>query len=144
MDTRIFYLVVMTFFGGNYSCKKIEETGFLLLSTIDSISFIYPKEMNHRFDLIETILQITDLSKGSIFMSVFDKTTWTIYFILQGPVSTIFRLNKRQNVNLPKKPKVKCSFKIASNWTCESIYEANDLILSSLSFDTFKRKLYWS
>lgn len=59
----------------------------LLLTTADTISFIYPKEMNYEKDYLQVVLKIvntTTTNRYRIEDSVYDNKTWSIYFILSN------------------------------------------------------------
>lgn len=63
----------------------------LLLTTADTIAFIYPKEMGYENDYLHAVFKLnlnsTSAPSYRIEDSVYDNRTWSIYFILSA-VST--------------------------------------------------------
>lgn len=54
----------------------------LLLTTADTIAFVYPKEMNYEHDYLNVIFKLNDTSRHRIEDSVYDNKSLSVYFIL--------------------------------------------------------------
>lgn len=56
----------------------------LLLTTADTIAFVYPKEMNYEHDYLNVIFKLNDTSRYRIEDSVYDNKSLSVYFILSA------------------------------------------------------------
>lgn len=147
----------------NYDSMTTEQASALLLTTLDTISLVYPKEMNYENDFLHIVFKLNNLSKNITFNyriedAVYDNKTWSIYFILANSSggSELIRLKRKTNFFFNNKLSNKSqdqdedernsgdySFELASNWIFNVVYKNHTSKLLSLDISLHKRKLYW-
>lgn len=142
----------------------------LLLTTSDTISLIYPKEMGYEKDFLHMIYKINSLEPGTndsthslrIEDAVYDNQTWSIYCLISNSSggSEIVRLkhlvpnnkrellkNRKQSIdqlnNLTSMNQYSQFYQIASNWSRALIYKNETTKILSLDINVKKRKIYW-
>lgn len=122
----IFLLLLFLISNQSSSVKCVENVLYeqataLLLTTLDSISLVYPKEMNYENDFLHIIFKLNNSSNNyRIEDAVYDNKSWSIYFILSNSSggSELVRLKRKTNfsVNNSKIQDTGYSFELASNW----------------------------
>ena len=136
----------------------------LMLTTSDSISFVYPKEMGYEKDFLHTIYRISndfqnDTNKPSntlyrIEDAVYDNQTWSIYFVVSNLTggSEIYRLKHLnpftikqnfKNYKLNEHPSHGHFYQVAANWSRSLVYKNNTAKILSMDINVKKRKVYW-
>ncbi|CAF1002557.1 unnamed protein product [Brachionus calyciflorus] len=148
MDIRNF-LIFMTLFKINSFETVVEQANSLLLTTLDSIALIYPKEMNYENDFLHIIFKLnTNKTQHRIDDAVYDNKTLSIYFTLSNSSgsSELIRLKRRTNFASNRSVEIDSTeyqFEIASNWVFHPVYKTQNSKILSLDINSFKRKLYW-
>ena len=147
MDIKISFLLFISL--ACTSGETVEQANALLLTTLDSICLIYPKEMNYENDFLHIIFKLSlNKSNYRVEDAVYDNKTWSIYFTIskiQGG-SELIRLKRKTNFVANKSSpsdQFDFSFNIASNWVINKVYKNNYSKILSLDINPFKRKLYW-
>jgi hypothetical protein len=146
---RVFFLFVL-FQLMSISTSKLLLAPALLLTTSDSISLIYPKEMGYEKDYLHIIFRLfnkdSSMNAFKIEDAVYDNRTWSIYFIISNSSgsSELFRLKRHSNAhNFNSFKADEFSYEIASNWTVSNKVIKNPLGKTKLlSMDLIKRNLY--
>lgn len=143
----------------------------LMLTTFDTISLIYPKEMGYEKDFLHVIYKIQNSNFNNnnnsylrIEDSIYDNKTWSIYCLISNSSggSEIIRLrhmvpfNRRESLLKRKSSSSSSSssllstklesnqfYQIASNWSRLIIYKNSTTKILSLDINVKKRKLYW-
>jgi hypothetical protein len=139
--------------------NRLEYSSALLVTNADTISLIYPKEMNYEDDYLHIIFKFNSSVSFNQYLpqqyriedSVFDNRTWSIYFILSNltggsEILRLKRLNKPVNFtnslnsnNFNKE----YSYQVASNWILSVVYKNASSKILSLDINVNKRKFYW-
>ena len=139
----------------------------LILTTSDTISLVYPKEMGYEKDYLHIIFKLTSSLVSSnanslntienpyrIEDAVYDTKTFSIYFILSNGSSSgseLIRL-RRHNKNAKETHNFhhatvslenSYSYELATNWSFAQVYANHTSKLLSLDLNVDKRKLYW-
>lgn len=134
----------------------------LLLTTSDTIAFIYPKEMFYENDYLHVVLKLNDTCRYRIEDSVYDNKTWSIYFVLSEQNansssshhsgSSLIRL-KQQHHRRFKHPYQQQQqmpahlgdliYEVAPNWHMTHIFSNETSRMLSLDLNSSRRKLYW-
>ncbi len=138
----------------------------LMLTTFDTISLIYPKEMGYEKDFLHVIYKIQNTNSNNnnntsylrIEDSIYDNKTWSIYCLISNSSgeSEIIRLrhmvpfNRRESLLKRKSSSLLSAklesnkfYQIASNWSRSIIYKNSTTKILSLDINVKKRKLYW-
>ena len=126
----------------------------VMLSTSDTITFIYPSEMGYEKDYLHIIFKLINSKSSSNQMyriedAVFDNKTWSIYLIISNSTggSDLIRLKRRQS-DLYHHPQINnpnlnyYNYEIDSNWSFHLINQFNRSKLLSIDINLTKRRLY--
>jgi hypothetical protein len=128
----------------------------IMLSTSDTITFIYPSEMGYEKDYLHIIFKLINpksMNSNEIYRiedAVFDNKTWSIYLIISNSTggSDLIRLKRRPTDLLHSPPPITDSYpnyynyEIDSNWSFHLINQFNRAKLLSLDINLTKRRLY--
>ncbi len=139
--------------------KNLKTVPALLLTTVDSISLIYPQELDYGKDFLQTIYKINiqalnkPINQQSLYRiedAVYDNHTWSIYFIVSNLLSgsEIIQLThippgKFFNTQKSATYQKETNYQMASNWIRKVIYRNSTAKLLSLDINVKRRKLYW-
>jgi hypothetical protein len=131
----------------------------LILTTADTISLVYPKEMGYEKDFLHIIFKLTSTPElvYRIEDAVYDTKTFSIYFILSNGSSSgseLVRLKRENNGNKPHTNAAfhrfvdetnanNYSYELATAWSFSRVYANQTSKLLSLDLNVEKRKLYW-
>ncbi len=130
----------------------------LILTTADTISLVYPKEMGYEKDFLHIIFKLTSTPElvYRIEDAVYDTKTFSIYFILSNGSSSgseLVRLRRENNGNKPHTNAFhrfvdetnanNYSYELATAWSFSRVYANQTSKLLSLDLNVDKRKLYW-
>lgn len=163
MNYRVFLWVLLIELGlisswldaqsaSEWSQSETNSLPGILLTTNQTISFFYPKEMNYENDFMHIVFKINKTSPHRIEDCVYDNKTWSIYLIFNSPngSSSLIRLKQQRRFrsNQPilfsnSSPKLNFSYELASNWHISSIYSNSTSRMLSLDINVHRRKLYW-
>ncbi len=137
--------------------KNLKTVPALLLTTVDSISLIYPEELNYAQDFLQTIYKIImpeqSLDHQDMYRIedvVYDNQTSSVYFIVSNLFSgsEIIQLTHKPSGRFYQNPhhttyEQNTNYRMASNWIRKVIYKNSTAKLLSLDLNVKKRKLYW-
>lgn len=137
----------------------------LMLTTSDSISLIYPKELGYEKDFLHVIYKLNTNNDSNDSMlriedSVYDNQTWSIYCIISNssggtelirlqhlvPFNRKKSLQNRKHLDLTTQATAirnQFSYQIAANWSRSLIYKNTTTKLLNMDINVKKRKLYW-
>ena len=161
---KLFKIFLFTIFILNHNhltyCNVVLAPA-LILTTADTISLVYPKEMGYEKDFLHIIFKLTSPSVDNVYRiedAVYDTKTFSIYFILSNSSSSgseLVRL-KRENVKIPQTTQANTfqrfvdetnennyAYELATSWSFSQVYKNETSKLLSLDLNVDKRKLYW-
>ena len=159
--SRKIFLLALIISNAYFTHCNVVLAPALILTTADTISLVYPKEMGYEKDFLHIIFKLTSPSVEHVYRiddAVYDTKTFSIYFILSNSSSSgseLVRL-KRENVKSSQATQANTfhrfvdetnvnnySYELATSWSFSQVYKNETSKLLSLDLNVEKRKLYW-
>lgn len=156
-----FSFILFVLFTLNLQTQQQIQAPALLLTTYDSISIVYPKEMGYEKDFLQIIYKITEQNDSLVLRiedAVYDQNQASIYFILsihrisaktsgvENLGCELIRLKQHQHLHHNHQRGTtsgRSNHIIASNWSQNLIYKNQTISILSMQMNDKKMKIYW-
>ena len=155
---KIFLVILLILFIKQTTQQQQLQAPALLLTTYDSISIVYPKEMGYEKDFLQIIYKITEQNESIVLRiedAVYDQNQASIYFILsihkinvktlkiENYGCELIRLKQFHHHQTVSSSSSNSNHIIATNWSQNLIYKNQTISILSMQMNEKKMKIYW-
>jgi hypothetical protein len=133
---------------------NIPLSNALLLTTSETIMFIYPREMGYEKDFFQIVFKLknnTKLKQFRIEDAIFDNRTWCIYFLITNlnggsqliKLRRVFTIDSTTTSSSQNDETINFEYQIAETWLIAVLLTDTNAKMLSLDINIKMRRLYW-